>query len=53
MKKKGNKKTVSYKFLQEVPSKHDIHCKKGMYISFTFDWYSILLDHCPLFRTER
>ena len=31
---------VSYKFLQEVPSKLEIHCKKGMYISFNFDWYS-------------
>ena len=31
-----------------IPSKLEIHCKKGMYISFNFDWYSILLDHCLL-----
>ena len=28
--------TVSYKFLQEVPSKLEIQCEKGMYFSFDF-----------------
>ena len=36
--------TVSYKFLKELPSRLEIHCKKGMYISFNFGWYSTLLN---------
>ena len=28
--------TVSYKFLQEVPSKLEIQCEKGIYFSFDF-----------------
>ena len=35
---------VSYKFLQEVPSKLEIQCKKGIYFSFDLGWYSIHLD---------
>ena len=31
---------VSYKFLQELPSKLEIHCKKGMCIFFNSAWYS-------------
>ena len=34
---------ASYKFLQEVPSKLEIQCKKGMHFSFDFGWYSIIL----------
>ena len=30
--------------LKEVPSRIEIHCNKGMYFSFEFDWYSIHLD---------
>ena len=35
---------LSYKFLKEVPLKVGIKCKKGMYFSFDFVWYSIHLD---------
>ena len=35
---------VSYKFLQEVPTKLEIQCKKGMYFSFNFGWNSSHLD---------
>ena len=35
---------VSFKFLQELPSKLEIQCKKGMYFSFDFGWYFINLD---------
>ena len=35
---------ASYKLLQEVPSKHQIQCKKGVYFSFDFSSYSIQLD---------
>ena len=35
---------ASYKLLQEVPSKLQIQCKKGIYFSFDFGWYSINLD---------
>ena len=35
---------ASFKFLSEVPSKLEIQCKKGMYFSFNFGWYSIRLD---------
>ena len=35
---------MSYKFLQEVPSKLEIQCKKGMCFSLDFGWYSIHLD---------
>ena len=34
---------ASYKLLQEVPSKLQIQCKKGVYFSFDFGWYSIQL----------
>ena len=34
---------ASYKLLQEVPSKLHIQCKKGVYFSFDFGWYSIQL----------
>ena len=39
---------IMYKFFQEVPSKLEIQCKKGMYFSFDFGWYSVHLDrYCP------
>ena len=34
----------NYKLLDEVPSKLQIQCKKGVYFSFDFGWYSIHLD---------
>ena len=34
----------SCKFLEEVPEKLEIQCKKGMYFSFDFGWYSTHLD---------
>ena len=33
-----------YIFLQEVPSKLQIQCKKGVYFATDFGWYSIHLD---------
>ena len=35
---------VSYKFLQEVPSKLEIHCKKGMHYYLILVGFSIHLD---------
>ena len=35
---------VSFQFLQELPSKLEIQCKKGIYFSFDFGWYFINLD---------
>ena len=35
---------VSCEFLQEAPSKLEIHCKKYMYLSFNFAWYIMQLD---------
>ena len=42
---------VSFKFLQELPSKLEIQCKKGMYFSFDFGWYFINLDIVHALRT--
>ena len=41
---------ISFKFLQELPSKLEIQCKKGMYFSFDFAWYFINLD---IIRSEQ
>ena len=35
---------ASDKFLEEVPSKYQIQCKKIVYFSTDFGWYSIRLD---------
>ena len=35
---------VSFKFLQKLPSKLEMQCKKGMHVSFDFGWYFINLD---------
>ena len=35
---------VSYKFSEEVPSKLEMQCKKGIYFSFDFGWYTIQVD---------
>ena len=34
----------SYKFLEEVPSKLEVQCKKGVYFTFDFGRYFINLD---------
>ena len=39
---------VSFKFLQELPSKLEVQCKKGMFFSFDFGWYFISLDILPI-----
>ena len=40
---------VSFKFLQELPSKlEEVQCKKGMFFSFDFGWYFISLDILPV-----
>ena len=39
---------VSFKFLQELPSKLEIPCKKGMFFSFDFGWYFISFDILPV-----
>ena len=39
---------VSFKFLQELPSKLEAQCKKGMFFSFDFGWYFISLDILPI-----
>ena len=33
---------ISYKFLEEVPSKFEIQCKKSMDFPFDAGWYSHL-----------
>ena len=42
---------VSFKFLQELPSKLEIQCKKGMYFSFDFGRYFINLDIVHVLKT--
>ena len=37
-----------FELLLKVPSKRDIQCKKSVYFSFNFGWYSIQLDYYPL-----
>ena len=46
-KKKIKDLALSYKFLQDVPSKLEMQYERGMYFSFDFGWYSIHFD-CPL-----
>ena len=43
---------VYFKFLQELPVKLEIQCKKGMYISFDFGWYFINVDIIHALRTN-
>ena len=42
---------VSFKFLQELPSKFEIQCKKGIYFSFDFGWFFINFDIVHALRT--
>ena len=34
-----NKRSGGCIFIRSIPSKLEIHCKKGMYFSFDFGWY--------------
>ena len=39
-----NKRELVAVTSQEIPLKLEINYKAGMYVSFNFDWYSVLLD---------
>ena len=38
---------------KDIPSKLEIKCKKGVYFSFDFGWYSIRFNLANLLRTGR